>query len=154
MGTYPTGVLYRGLNRAGAEYGDDWDGWTGQTFYTFPTAVDLASELAFYGDKGFNAIRLPISWERLQHSLNGPLDPGYTNQVLGFANQAAAAGLAGYHRSAQLQPIRNRRFRCGWCPGRYVHATRLWGWLSGRVTFDRCLDQNSHVVPGKPRYRV
>src|SRR5277367_1508565 len=71
---YPTGVRFRGLNRAGAEYGDDWDGWTGQTFYTFPTATELASELAFYDDRGFNALRFPISWERLQNELNGPLD--------------------------------------------------------------------------------
>jgi endoglucanase len=28
MVAYPTGVRFRGLNRAGAEYGDDWDGWT------------------------------------------------------------------------------------------------------------------------------
>ena len=92
MGAYPTGVSYRGFNRAGAEYGDDWDGWTGQTFYTFPTATELDSELAFYDDRGFNAIRLPISWERLQHSLNGPLDTVYADQVLAFANQANAAG--------------------------------------------------------------
>jgi endoglucanase len=61
MVAYPTGVGFRGLNRAAAEYGDDWDGWTGQTFYTFPTAT----ELAFYDDRGFNALRFPISWERL-----------------------------------------------------------------------------------------
>jgi endoglucanase len=92
MGAYPNGVSYRGINRAGAEYGDDWDGWTGQTFYTIPTKAELDSELAFYGDKGFNAIRLPISWERLQHSLSGPLETGYMNQVFAFANQAPAAG--------------------------------------------------------------
>jgi endoglucanase len=92
MGGYPTGVRYRGLNRAGAEYGDDWDGWTGQKVYTFPTKVELDSELAFYGSRGFNAIRLPISWERIQHRLNGPLDTDYRDRVLSFANQANAAG--------------------------------------------------------------
>src|SRR3954451_18893752 len=92
MATYPTGVSYRGLNRASAEYGDDWDGWTGQTFYTFPTKAELDSELDFYGGKGFNAVRLPISWERLQHSLDGPFDTDYANQVLSFVNQASAAG--------------------------------------------------------------
>jgi endoglucanase len=92
MVAYPTGVRFRGLNRAGAEYGDDWDGWTDQTFYTFPTATELDSELAFYDGRGFNALRFPISWERLQHDLNGPLDPVYINQVLAFVNQANAAG--------------------------------------------------------------
>jgi endoglucanase len=92
MSSYPTGVKYRGLNRAGAEFGDEWEGWNGQTFYTFPTMAELDSELAFYGSQGFNAIRLPISWERLQHDLLGPLDPGYTNQVVAFTNQAGLAG--------------------------------------------------------------
>jgi endoglucanase len=139
MGTYPTGVLYRGLNRAGAEYGDDWDGWTGQTFYAFPTAAELDSELAFYGEKGFNAIRLPISWERLQHSLNGPLDPGYTNQVLGFANQANAAGwlviidLHNYNRYAtdafdaagvQVGTYKQRGFGDGFLDA--SHLTDVW----------------------------
>ena len=92
MGAYPTGVSYRGVNRAGAEFGDDWDGWTGQTFFTFPTNAERASELAFYGDKGFNAMRVPISWERLQHTLNGPLETDYMNRVLAFTDQATAAG--------------------------------------------------------------
>jgi len=61
MIAYPTGVSFRGLNRAAAEYGDDWNGWTGQTFYTFPTATELASELAFYDDRRFNALRFSIS---------------------------------------------------------------------------------------------
>ena len=92
MGAYPTGVKYRGVNRAGAEYGDDWDGWTGQTYYTFPTKTELASELTFYGDRGFNTMRLPISWERLQHRLNGRLDAAYKRRVRSFTNQANAAG--------------------------------------------------------------
>jgi endoglucanase len=92
MGIYPTGVRYRGVNRAGAEYGEAWDGWTGQTFHTFPTAAELESELAWFGGKGFNTIRLPISWERLQHSLNGALDADYLDRVQGFTNQAGAAG--------------------------------------------------------------
>jgi endoglucanase len=92
MSAYPTGVGFRGLNRAGAEYGDDWDGWNGQTFYTFPTEAELDAELTAYAAKGFNTIRLPISWERLQHSLNGPLDTVYANRVLAFASQANTAG--------------------------------------------------------------
>src|SRR5947207_15510699 len=103
MSSYPTGVKYRGLNRAGAEYGDDWDGWTGQTYYTFPTASELTSELSFYGSRGFNILRLPISWERIQHALNGSLDSTYAGQVLSFVNQANGGGwpvsidLTNYH---------------------------------------------------------
>src|SRR5262245_5526878 len=92
MGAYPTGVKYRGLNRAGGEYGDDWEGWTGSTYYTVPTTTELAAELAFYGSRGFNIIRLPISWGRLQHKLGGDLDTAYKNEVLAFVNQANAGG--------------------------------------------------------------
>ena len=49
MGVYTSGVAYRGINRAGGEFGDFWtdevNGWNGQTFYTIPTAVELGPEL-------------------------------------------------------------------------------------------------------------
>jgi endoglucanase len=92
MSTYPTGVGLRGLNRAGAEFGDDWDGWNGQTFYTVPNEAQLMAELGFYADKGFNALRLPVSWERLQHQLTGSLDPDYQQQVMAVVERATAAG--------------------------------------------------------------
>jgi endoglucanase len=94
MATYPTGVKYRGLNRAGAEFGDDWAGWTGQRYYAFPTAAELHTELTYYGNKGFNAIRLPISWERFQHRLNGAVTRAYRRKLLSLVNDATAAGFA------------------------------------------------------------
>ncbi|MFY1831438.1 glycoside hydrolase family 5 protein [Myxococcus fulvus] len=90
--TYPTGVAYRGINRAGMEYGNDWDGWTGQTYYEMPSSTQIAAELAYYKRKGFNLIRLPISWERLQHTLNGPLNTAYSNGMLNYINLATAQG--------------------------------------------------------------
>lgn len=92
MGTYPIGVAYRGINRPGGEYLDEWDGWTGQIWYDIPDAARLTSELTYYATKGFNAIRFPISWERLQHTLQQPFDPGYTQQVTDFVRQATAGG--------------------------------------------------------------
>jgi len=92
VGTYPTGVKYRGINRAGFEYGDDWDGWEGPSDFNIPTAAALATELAFYATKGFNIIRLPISWERMQHNLGGSFDEEYKQQVLAFVNQANVVG--------------------------------------------------------------
>ena len=106
-GKYTSGVRFRGINRAGMEYGDDWDGWTGQTFYIIPSAAQTASELAYFKSKGFNTIRLPISWERLQHVLNGPLDEPYVAGVMAYINAATAAGfyivldLHNYNRYAQ-----------------------------------------------------
>ncbi|MCP3064199.1 glycoside hydrolase family 5 protein [Myxococcus sp. K38C18041901] len=90
--TYPTGVAYRGINRAGMEYGNDWDGWTGQTYYEMPSSTQANAELAYYKRKGFNLIRLPISWERLQHTLNGPLDGAYSTGMLNYINLATTQG--------------------------------------------------------------
>src|SRR4051795_2298237 len=70
-----TGSQLRGVNRAGAEYGEDWCGWTGQTYYEWPSVTIRTAELNYYAAKGMNVVRLPISWERLQHTLYGPLDP-------------------------------------------------------------------------------
>jgi endoglucanase len=66
-----------------------------------------ASELAYFKSKGFNTIRLPISWERLQHALNGPLDATYVAGMLAYINSATAAGfyivldLHNYNRYAE-----------------------------------------------------
>lgn len=83
-----TSVRFVGLNRAGPEYGDDWDGWTGQTYYEWPTTTNRRAEFAYYRNKGVNTIRLPISWERLQHTLNGPLDATYQAKMVEYVNEA------------------------------------------------------------------
>jgi endoglucanase len=90
--TYPTGVAYRGINRAGMEYGSDWNGWTGQTYYEMPSSTQITAELAYYKGKGFNLIRLPISWERIQHTIYGPLDTAYANGMMNYINMATAQG--------------------------------------------------------------
>ena len=107
MKPYPNGVPFRGINRAGGEFGDDWNGWTGQEFFAFPSEPELSLELAFYKSRGFNALRLPISWERLQHGLNGPLDTDYVNQLAACISQTTSAGwltivdLHNYNRYAE-----------------------------------------------------
>src|SRR4051794_24745727 len=103
MGTYPSGVIYRGINRSGAESPVAWDGWkTTQTidWYEVPEGARLTQELTYYASKGFNAIRFPIAWERVQHTLQGPLDDtpkpdgtlGYAQQVTTYVTAATAAG--------------------------------------------------------------
>ena len=86
------GVRYTGINRAGPEYGDDWDGWTGQTYYEWPTATNRRAEFAHFKSKGMNTIRLPISWERLQHTLSGPFDATYQARMTEYVAEATAAG--------------------------------------------------------------
>jgi endoglucanase len=86
------GVGWRGINRAGMEYGDDWDGWSGQTWFEIPTTAQTTNELSYFKTKGFNVIRLPISWERVQHELNGPLDTTYVAGMLSYIGAATEAG--------------------------------------------------------------
>ena len=73
-----------GINLAGAEFGThraDFSnrncGKYGQD-YIFPSI----NTLGYYGERGLRIIRLPLSWERLQPTLGGGLDPVYTGRVL------------------------------------------------------------------------
>jgi len=52
----------------------------------------MAEELAYYASKGFNILRLPISWERLQHELSGDLVVAYKTRVAAFVKRANTAG--------------------------------------------------------------
>lgn len=80
----------RGVNRSGAEWGNEWDGWNGQTHYEWPTATTRSNEFNYFLSKNMNVIRLPISWERLQHELGGPLDPTYLQNLLDYFYAATA----------------------------------------------------------------
>ena len=60
-----------GVNLAGAEFGATGTIGTYGMDYTYPTA----DELAYYASKGVDSIRLPFTWERIQPTLDGPLDP-------------------------------------------------------------------------------
>ncbi len=62
-------LCFRGVNLSGAEYGEA-DGKEGINF-TYPSQTTVN----YFADKGFDAVRLPFKWERLQRSLGAPLDP-------------------------------------------------------------------------------
>jgi endoglucanase len=85
-------VKYRGINRAGMEYGDDWWGWQNIFWFDQPSHSEILNELAYFKSKGFNVIRLPISWERVQHTLYGPLTQTYVNTMMDFINTASGQG--------------------------------------------------------------
>jgi endoglucanase len=61
-------AMVRGANVAGGDFGAV-PGVYG-TDYTYPTKA----EIDYYADRGFNALRLPFRWERIQHDLYGDLD--------------------------------------------------------------------------------
>lgn len=79
----------RGVNLAGAEFGEDnLPGTYGQT-YIYPNAA----ELDYYKSKGLTLIRLPFRWERLQRSLHSPLDAAELARMDEFVSAARARGM-------------------------------------------------------------
>src|SRR3954447_25128945 len=68
-----------GINVSGAEY--SWE--------TFPAATDLD----YLKSEGISLIRLPISWERMQPTLDGPLNETYFAGLKTFLDQAAQKGI-------------------------------------------------------------
>lgn len=78
----PAGLCFRGLNISGAEYGQ-MDGAEGVDF-TYPSA----STVSYFAEKGFDAVRLPFKWERLQPKLGGGFEPTELERL-----KASVAGL-------------------------------------------------------------
>jgi endoglucanase len=61
-------AMVRGANLSGGDFGDV-PGTYG-TDYTYPTKA----EIDYYAARGFNVLRVPFRWERVQHELFGDLD--------------------------------------------------------------------------------
>lgn len=64
----PADLCFRGLNISGAEYGEV-DGVEGVNF-TYPSAPTVE----YFAGKGFDTVRLPFKWERLQPRLGEGFD--------------------------------------------------------------------------------
>ncbi|PTM97240.1 cellulase (glycosyl hydrolase family 5) [Mycoplana dimorpha] len=78
----------RGINLAGAEFGTR-SGTHGQD-YIFPADETIG----YFAAKGFNAVRLPFRWERLQPRLSGAFDPAELNRLVDAVDRLRGAGLA------------------------------------------------------------
>lgn len=76
---------YYGVNLSCAEFGSALPGIYGTT-YIYPSV----SSLDYYKSKGLRLIRLPFLWERLQQSLNAPLDSAELLRMDAFVAGAAA----------------------------------------------------------------
>ena len=68
-----------GVNMEGAEYS-----WVG-----YPTLADLQNVKS----EGVKLVRLPIAWEMMQPTLNGPLSASYLDGLKTFLNNAASLGI-------------------------------------------------------------
>ncbi|MQA65630.1 MAG: cellulase family glycosylhydrolase [Alphaproteobacteria bacterium] len=73
------------MNIAGAEFGKKIPGTHGRD-YIYPNANDID----YFLSKGFNTIRLPFKWERLQPKLGGPLEPEELMRIDRVVAHAAA----------------------------------------------------------------
>ena len=94
----------RGVNLAGAEFGDGRG--TYGTDYIYPSRETIA----YYAGKGFNAVRLPFKWERLQPRLGRSFDRQERRRLAGTVAAIRKAGMTvildphnyGYYGSAQI----------------------------------------------------
>ena len=77
---------FAGINIAGAEFnGKNLPGVHGKD-YVYPST----KEMDYFFGKGFNTIRLPFRWERLQPQLNGPFEPEEFMRIDRVVSYAAA----------------------------------------------------------------
>lgn len=80
-----------GVNLAGAEFFHhkmDGVGKINKDYY-YPTS----KELDYWHSQGMDLIRLPFKWERLQKTLNGPLDREEMDTIKSILNQAQVRGM-------------------------------------------------------------
>ncbi|HEV8292040.1 MAG TPA: cellulase family glycosylhydrolase [Tepidisphaeraceae bacterium] len=85
------GLLYTGVNLAGAEFGPTPTPGNLGTFgtnYTYPTPA----EVDYYIGKGMDTFRLPFRWERLQPTQSGPLDSAELGRLDSFVSYATSKG--------------------------------------------------------------
>lgn len=87
--TNTTGLAWRGISLAGAEFGESNLPGVYGTHYIYPEV----SSVNYFRDKGMNLIRLPFRWERLQPTLQQAFDATELARLTNFVNGATAAGM-------------------------------------------------------------
>lgn len=81
-------IAMRGINLAGAEFGSRIPGIFEQD-YIYPAATDIAELRRL----GFNTVRLPFRWERLQPRLDAPFDAAEWRRLSAAVSMIEAAGM-------------------------------------------------------------
>ncbi len=96
-------TFHYGVNLAGAEFGSNMPG-VFNTDYTYPNN----EELDYYHSKGLDLIRLPFSWERIQHTLNDNLNSAELNRIKTVIQAATTRNmyvLLDFHNSARYKKM-------------------------------------------------
>lgn len=82
-----SGACLRGINLAGAEFGE-----VGEAYgkgYIYPSAETIG----YFSQKGFNTVRLPFLWERLQPKLYGAFDKNEAKRLADAVEAIRAGGM-------------------------------------------------------------
>ena len=80
------GLAFAGVNLAGAEFGNVPDN---ATDYTYPGLANID----YFAQLGFNLIRVPFRWERLQPTLGSPFASADLEQLSSVVDYATGKGL-------------------------------------------------------------
>jgi endoglucanase len=83
------GVQLLGVNLSGAEDGNPVTG-VANVNYVYPTT----SEIDYFASLGLNTIRIPVAWQRLQPTQDGPLSTTQLSQLANLVAYAATKGIA------------------------------------------------------------
>jgi endoglucanase len=87
--TTTTGLTWRGVNLAGAEFNSRAQPGRYGYEYIYPSVKSVD----YYQARGTNLVRLPFLWERLQPTLNGPLDATELSRLKAFVDGTTAKGV-------------------------------------------------------------
>ena len=101
------GQYFRGVNVSQAEWGDPLSEAYGVGNYTYATAPTFN----YFAARALPFIRLQVKWERLQPTLNGPLDPtqlGYLQQDVAYAQAAGAQVSIVPHNEARYATLESQ----------------------------------------------
>lgn len=84
------GLTLKGVNISGGEFNLTTVPGIYNTNYVYPSTA----ELDYFSSKGMTVVRVPFSWERMQPSANGPLDPTELSRMDSVVGAANARGLS------------------------------------------------------------
>src|SRR5438270_633241 len=142
-----SGQYRRGVNVAGAEFGQSSLPGTPGTNYTF----NSENTFRYFAGKRLGLIRLPLQWERLQHTPSAPLDSAY---LAGVKNDVAWAKAHGAEVILDIHNFGRYSFGSGASQQTYVIDNRasdgtvkistadladLWVRLSNEFKFERAV---------------
>ncbi|CAN5176455.1 hypothetical protein BH09PAT1_BH09PAT1_0960 [soil metagenome] len=92
----PTSNYKRGINVSGGEFGVVTDGSFSNLnpgTYSQDYIYDPSSTFTYLASRGYNLVRLPIRWERIQPNLNTALSTTESARLQSFVARASSAGL-------------------------------------------------------------